>query len=84
MSGLNPDGVGVRVGDISDPALRWARLDGRQAKEADLQARGGELRQLKAQTDRTHLLHGGRAEAGDFQLKTGAHRRRSLQSVSLL
>ncbi len=68
---LNPDGVGVRVGDVSDPALRWARLNGRQAQEAELQTRHGELWQLEAQTDRTNFQYGGRAEAGDLQLKTG-------------
>lgn len=57
------------MGDVSDPALRRAGLDGRQAEEADLQPRGGELRQLEAQTDRTDLQHGGRAEAGHLQLK---------------
>lgn len=69
---LNPDGVGVGVGDVSDPALRRAGLDGRQAEEADLQPGDGELRQLEAQTDRTDLQHGGRAETGDLQLETGA------------
>lgn len=59
------------MGDISDPALRRAGLDGRQAQEADLQPCGSDLRQLKAQADRTDLQHGGRAEAGDLQLKTG-------------
>lgn len=67
----DPDCVGVRVGDVSDPALRRAGLDGRQAQEADLQPRGGDLRQLEAQAHRTDLQHGGRAEAGHLQLKTG-------------
>lgn len=61
------------MGGVSDPALRWAGLDGRQAEEADLQSRGGEFGQLEAQADRTDLQHGGRAEAGDLQLKKGAH-----------
>lgn len=59
------------MGDVSDPTLRGARLDGRQAQEADLQPRGSDLRQLEAQTHRTDLQHRGRAEAGDLQLKTG-------------
>lgn len=71
MRGLNPDGVGVGVGDVSDPALRRTGLDGRQAEEADLQPRGSDLWQLEAQADRTDLQHGGRAEAGDLQLETG-------------
>lgn len=70
--GLNPDAVGVGVRDVSDPALRRAGLDGRQAEEADLQPCGGELRQLEAQTHRTDLQHGGRAETRHLQLKTGA------------
>lgn len=59
------------MGDVSDPTLQGARLDGRQAQEADLQPRGSDLRQLEAQTHRTDLQHRGRAEAGDLQLKTG-------------
>lgn len=58
------------MGDVSDPALRWAGLDGRQAEEADLQPRGGEFGQLKAQTNRTDFQHGGGAEAGHLQLET--------------
>lgn len=72
----NPDGVGVRVGDVSYPALRRAGLDGRQAEEADLQPCDGELRKLEAKANWTNLQHGGRAEAGDLQLKAGAHRKR--------
>lgn len=69
---LHPDGVGVGVGDVSDPALRRPGLDGRQAEEADLQPCCRDLGQLEAQTDRSHLQHGGRAEARDLQLNTGA------------
>lgn len=64
------DAVGVGQGDVADPALRRAGLDGRQAQEADLQARSRDLGQLEAQSDRTDLQHGGRAEAGDLQLKS--------------
>ena len=65
----DPDGVGLGVGDVSDPALRRTGLDWGQAEEADLQACGGELRELEAQTNRADLQHGGRAQAWDLQLK---------------
>lgn len=65
------DGVGVRQGAVADPSLRRAGLDGRQAQEADLQPRGGDLWELEAQSNRTHLQHGGRGQARDLQLQPG-------------
>lgn len=71
QAGSDSDGVGVGERGVADPALRWAGLDGREAKEADLQACDGEFGQLKAQGEGTDLQHGGGAEAGDLQLETG-------------
>lgn len=71
------DGVGVRQGAVTDPPLRRAGLDGRQAQEADLQPRGGDLGEFEGQSNRTHLQHGGRRQTRDLQLQPG-------QSTSLM
>lgn len=70
MGGSDPDGVGVGERGVADPALWRAGLNGWKAKEADLQTCDGDFGQLEAQSEGTDLQHGGRAEAGNLQLKT--------------
>lgn len=65
----DPNGVGVGVGDIADPALGRSRLGGCEAEESDLQAGAGVLWQLEAHAHRPYFQQRCRWQPWNLQLR---------------